>query len=113
MEALIGTTIPVFIGITVIVMGFAAFMTGQGVASTWRPVWNILPYCLLLGLADRFLTFSLFDGSLLSITGYLIDTATLFLICWFAYRTTLARNMVTQYPWLYESHGPFGWREKR
>jgi hypothetical protein len=30
-----------------------------------------------------------------------------------AFRLTLARKVPTQYPWLYERRGPFGWREKR
>jgi hypothetical protein len=37
MESLLGTTLPVFIGMTVFVMGFAAFMTGQALANTWQP----------------------------------------------------------------------------
>ena len=101
-----------FVGLTLLVMGFAAFMTGQASANTWKPVHHALAYTLLLGCADRFLTFALFDGELLSLTGYLIDTATLMVIALLAYRLTQARKMVTQYPWLYERRGPFQWRPK-
>jgi hypothetical protein len=66
---LLGTSMPVFLGLTIVVIGFAAFMTGQALANTWKPVWHVVIYCLLLGLADRFLTFALFDGELLSVTG--------------------------------------------
>ncbi len=112
MEAITGTTLPVFIGLTVCLMGFASFMTGQGMANTWRPMWQAVPYCALLGFADRFLTWGLFEGELLSLSGYLIDTLVLLAICLTAYRMTQARKMVSQYPWLYERSGLFGWREK-
>ena len=113
MIALLGTSLPVYIGITVCIIGFAAYMTGQALANTWRPMWQVVAYCALLGLADRFLTFALFDGELLSVTGYLIDTATLLVISLTSYRYSKARKMVTQYPWLYEPVGVFGWRQKR
>lgn len=112
MENLIGTTIPVFIGVTVILSGFAAYMTGQALAATWRPVRQAFLYSLLLGLADRFLTWALFQGELLLLSGYLIDTFVILLITLMAYRLTLARRMAAQYPWIYERSGPFTWREK-
>ena len=37
----------------------------------------------------------------------------LVIIALLAYRLTLARCMVRQYPWLYESAGPFAWRPRR
>lgn len=112
MEALLGTTPAVFFTVTVVVMGFAAFMTGQALAGTWKPIWQTVFYCLLMGFGDRFLIFSLFDGELLSSSGYLIDTAVLVAISLFAYRLTQARKMASQYPWIYERAGLLGWREK-
>ncbi len=112
MEALLGTTPGVSFGMTVVVMGFVAFMTGQALASTWKPVWQVVLYCLLLGLGDRFLIFSLFQGELLSLSGYLIDSAVLVAISLFAYRLTRARKMVSQYPWIYERAGLLGWRDR-
>lgn len=113
MEALIGTTLPVFIGVTLVLSGFAAYMTGQALAATWRPVRQVFLYGILLGFADRFLTWALFQGALLSPTGYLIDTAVIIVISLVAYRTTLARRMIAQYPWIYERTGLFTWRRKR
>ena len=107
---LLGTSIWVFVGITVIVIGFAAFMTGQASANTWKPAWHTIIYCLLLGFTDRFLIFALFDGELLSPTGYLVDSTVLIAISLFAYRLTKARKMVGQYPWLYRRSGLFGWK---
>lgn len=112
MAALLGTSIGVFIGITVVLCGFAAFMTGQALAGTWRPVWQVWLYIMLLGFADRFLTWALFQGELLSPTGYLIDTAVLLVIGLSAFYLTRARQMTAQYPWLYERSGPFTWRER-
>jgi len=112
MVEVLGTTWPVFIGMTWLLMGFASFMTGQALASTWQPMWKVVPYVLLLGCADRFLIWGLFDGELLLLSGYLIDTAVLLGIGVLAYRLTRVRKMVTQYPWLYERTGPFTWREK-
>ena len=112
MESLLGTTPAVYFAVTVVVMGFAAFMTGQALAATWKPLWQAVFYCVLLGLGARFLIFSLFDGTLLSLSGYLIDCAVLVAIGLFAYRLTRARKMISQYPWIYERAGLLGWREK-
>ena len=112
MESLIGTTWSVFIIITVVIMGFAAAMTGQGLANTWRPVWQVVLYCILLGGADRFLVWALFEGELLLVSGYLIDSMVLIAISVVTYRLTQVNRMITQYPWLYERAGLFGWRDK-
>lgn len=105
-------SIPVFIGLTVILIGGCAFMTGQALASTWRPLWQAIPYAMGLGAADRFLVFALFEGDLLSIPAFITDAAVLVAIALAAYRMTQARRMVDQYPWIYERNGLFGWREK-
>ncbi len=114
MVEILGTTWPALIGVTMLVvaMTFASFITGQGLANTWRPIWQIVPYSLLLGCADRFLTWGLFEGELFLLSGYVIDTLVLLLIALIAYRLTQARMMVAQYPWIYERAGPFSWREK-
>ncbi len=111
MDAL-GSNLPAFIVVTVIVMGFASFMTGLGLANTWRPMWQTVLYSVLLGFADRFLTWSLFEGELFHLSGYIIDTLVLLAICSVAYRLTLTRRMVTQYPWIYQRSGPFTWRRR-
>lgn len=113
MEALIGSTIPVFIGLTVCLAGFAAFMTGRALAQTWRPAWHAVPYSMLLGATDRFLHYGLFDGDLLSLGGYVVDTAYLIVVALATYRIFRVRKMVDQYPWLYERAGLMGYREKR
>ena len=107
-----GNSLPVFIAITVVIMGGAAVMTGRAVAETWRPVGQVFFYAFLLGLVDRFLIFALFEGELLSFPGFVVDTAVLTGISLLAYRMTRVAKMVTQYPWLYERSGLMSYREK-
>jgi hypothetical protein len=113
MEELLGTTLPVFIAMTVIIPGFAAYMMGQALATTWKPVWHLLIYCAMLGGAARFLIYSLYGGQLWSVSGYMIGTAVLVVIGLFAFRLNRAGKMVSQYPWLYERVGFFGWRSRQ
>jgi hypothetical protein len=112
MDYFLGTSVPVFVTVTVIIIGFAAYMTGQALANTWRPLWQLFVYSVMLGFASRFLIFSLFEGELLSVSGYLIDVLILTIIAAFAFRVTRARKMVNQYPWLYERVGLFGWKNR-
>lgn len=126
MEFVLGTSLPVFIGITVILSGFAAFLMGNAIAETWRPWWQNVAYGALLAFATQFIEFSLFDGAFFietlvssegkpmaqAVLGYLVDSVVLIGISLFAYRLTLAQKMVSQYPWLYERAGPFTWRAK-
>lgn len=108
-----GTSIGVFIGLTVVLGGGAAILTGQAIAGTWRPAWQVMFASLGLGFADRFLVFALFDGELLSAGGYLFDTAVIMSLGLVAYRLSWVRNMVTQYPWLYERAGPWRIRDRQ
>ena len=112
MEALLGNGWGVFFGVTVCLMGFAAYMTGRAMALTWKPGWHAAGYAGLLGFVDRFLSYALFGGELLSASAYLIDTAVLVAIALLSYRRARARKMVEQYPWLYERAGVLDWREK-
>ncbi|MCP5152751.1 MAG: hypothetical protein H6983_01205 [Ectothiorhodospiraceae bacterium] len=91
-------------------MGFAAWMTGQALGRTWKPAWHAVVYGLLLGLGDRFLTYALFGGALSSPLGYLVDTLVLIAVALVSHRAAQAAKMVSQYPWLYQRAGPFGWR---
>ena len=107
----LGTSAGVFFGLTLIFMGGCAFMTGQALAGTWRPAWQLLPYGLLLGLADRFLAFALFHQPLLSPAGFLLDSTLLLAMGGLSYRFTRARQMCRQYPWAYRRSGLFSWRQ--
>ena len=112
MDDALATGWPVAIGVTGIVMGFGALMTGRAIANTWRPAWQVVAYCLLLGMVDRFLIFALFKGPLLSPAAYLVDSFWLVAVGLFVHGIVRADRMVRQYPWLYERKGLFGWRDK-
>ena len=112
MTALLGGEIGSFFAMTVVLFGGAAFLTGQRLAQSWRPGWQIVPAALLLAAADRFLLYALFAAELVSLSGFLIAAAILSAVAASAYHLTRASKMVQQYPWLYERRGLFGWREK-
>ena len=109
---MIGATFPVFLGVTVVLMGGAGYLTGQALARGWRPIWQVVGYGVLLGFVDRFLTFALFDGALLTLVGFAIDTAVILAFALLGYRITFAAKMVVQYPWLYRRSGLLNWRER-
>jgi len=112
MEQLLGTSVTVYIGMTFLLFGFAAHMTGQALANTWQPIWKVVPYGALLAVGDRFLIFALFEGKLLSLSGFIIDVMVLVALTAQSFRLIQARKMVSQYPWLYESDGLYNWRDR-
>ena len=112
MEPILGGTLAEFVGLTLVLFGGAAWMMGQALGATWRPVWHVFVYAALLGAANRFFHNALFAGALFALVPYLVDTAVLMAMGWVAYRVTKVHKMVTQYPWLYRREGPFSWRSK-
>jgi hypothetical protein len=112
-EELLGADPVVFFGLTLLLFGAAAMASGRALARNWRPLWQAVPYTMLLAAADRFLLFALFEGELVSATGFAIGWVVLLALSLVAYRATQARLMVRQYPWLYEPAGPLSWRERR
>jgi hypothetical protein len=109
-EDLLGDSFGEFIGVTLVLFGAAAFMTGQALAQTWRPLWQMLPYGGMLAAANRFLSWAMFGGTLISPVGFIIDAIIMIVIGAVAYRLTLAHKMAKQYPWLYVRSGLFSWR---
>ncbi len=112
MAGLIGAGAASWIFVTFILFGFAAAATGRALAVTWRPLWQAVPYVLLLAASSRFILFSLFGGELLHLAGLLVGWAILLAIAFLAYRVTMAQQMVRQYPWLYQRDGLLGWRSR-
>jgi hypothetical protein len=87
----------VFILVTVVLGGGAAWLAGRAIALTWRPWWHVLLYMLILGAAVRFIHFALFGGTLASPHYYAVDSAIAILIGLAGYRLTRARQMAVQY----------------
>tara|TARA_Y100001936_G_scaffold253799_1_gene321140 strand:- start:467 stop:802 length:336 start_codon:yes stop_codon:yes gene_type:complete len=102
----------VFLLFTVVIMGGAGYLTGQAIAGTWRPIWQLVAYSLLLGAFDRFLVYALFKGQLLSLSAFAIDSLVILAIAFLGFRLTRARIMVKQYPWIFERAGPLNWKRK-
>ena len=98
--------------VTVLMGGWAAWMTGRAMAITWQPYSLCVVYLLILAGAVRFIHYALFGGTLLSLHYYLVDAAVLLIIGSVGFRRTRARQMARQYPWLYERLGSLTWREK-
>jgi len=106
------TSLGVFLLVTVFLGGGAAYMAGRAVAMTWGSLGHLVVYAVLLAAAARFIHFSLFGGTLLSLHYLLVDLIVLLLLAGLGFRLTRARQMAGQYGWLFERTGPLTWRER-
>jgi ABC-type transport system involved in multi-copper enzyme maturation permease subunit len=102
----------VFLLVSVVLGGGAAALAGRAIARTWRPWWQVVVYSFILGVAVRFIHFSVFSGTLLSAHYYLVDTAVCMAFGSLGFRASRAVQMVTQYRWIYEPAGALRWRRR-
>lgn len=102
----------IFLLVTIVLGGGAAWLAGRAIAITWRPWWQVVTYSLILGLAVRFIHFSLFNGTLLSLHYYLVDAAVCLITGALGFRAARVKQMVEQYHWLNEASGPLHWRRR-
>jgi hypothetical protein len=102
----------IFLLVTVILGGGAAWLTGRAIAQTWRRGWQVLGYTLFLAAAVRFIHFSLFGGTLLSLHYYLVDGAVCLAFGSLGFRVARVAQMVDQYRWINEPDGLMRWRRK-
>lgn len=102
-----------FLIVSCLIGGWAAWMTGRGCALTWRKPFMALLYMIPLGAAIRFIHFSVFNGTLMSLHYYSVDTLILMIFCLLGFQYTRTRQMIRQYSWLYEKSSPVSWRRKR
>jgi len=89
-----------FLLVTVVLGGGAAWQAGRAIAQTWRPWWQGMLYMFVLGAAVRFIHFALFEGTLLSLAAYGLDTAVAIGFAALSFRTTRARQIARQYGFL-------------
>ncbi len=102
----------VFVLVTIILGGGAAWLAGRAIAATWRPWGQVIAYSFILGCAVRFIHYALFGGTLLSLHYYLVDSAVCLTFALLGFRAARAAQMVTQYRWLYTPNGTLRWRQK-
>ena len=109
-----------FIGVTGILGGGAAWLTGRATALTWSPYWKLFLYVVLLTIALRFIHYSLFGGTFFlppvafwrAFEFATVDFIILLIAATLGRRITRAGQMARQYGFLYEPTGRFGWRER-
>jgi predicted permease len=100
----------IFLLLTVMLGGAAAYASGKAIAQTWRPFQQVPLYSLLLAAGVRFCHFALFEEPLLSPGSYAVDFLVALLFAALGYRLVRARQMATQYAWLFQRSGVLGWR---
>ena len=103
----------VFLLVTIILGGGAAFLSGRAIALTWRPWWQVAAYMFVLGGVVRFFHMALFQGHLLTLHYYVVDTVFCLVFGFLGYQITRAGQMAEQYAWLYRRAGPINWAKKR
>jgi hypothetical protein len=101
-----------FLLVTVVMGGGAAFLAGRAIAATWRPWWHVAFYMLLLGVTVRFIHFALFEGTFVSPHFYAVDTAVCLIFGYLGFRATRVAQMTTQYRWINARTGPLRWARR-
>jgi len=101
-----------FLLVTIVMGGGAAWLAGRAIASTWRPWLHVAGYMLILGAAVRFIHFALFEGTLLSAQYYAVDTAACLIFGLLGFRVTRASQMATQYGWINTRSGLLNWARR-
>src|ERR1700755_330847 len=95
----------IFLLVTLVMGGGAAWLAGRALASTWRPWWHVALYMLVLALAVRFIHFALFQSRLVSPHYYLVDYTVCLIFGLIGFRLMRVRQMLTRYEWLNERAG--------
>jgi hypothetical protein len=67
---------------------------------------------LILGAAVRFIHFALFEGTLLSLQFYAVDTAVCLIFGFLGFRATRVAQMTTQYSWINDRAGFLRWARR-
>jgi len=90
----------VFLLVTVIMGGMAAYATGSAIATTWRPRWQLVAYGFLIAAAVRFIHYALFHEPFIAPRSYVVDLVVLIAAAVLGFRVTRRRQMREQYDWL-------------
>jgi hypothetical protein len=90
----------VFLLVTVVMGGLAAYATGSVIAATWRPRWQLVAYGFLIAGAVRFIHYALFHEPFIAPRSYVVDLVVLIAAATLGFRITRGRQMREQYNWL-------------
>jgi hypothetical protein len=101
-----------FLLVTIVLGGGAAWLAGRAIAATWRPWWHVAGYMLILGASVRFMHFALFEGTLLSAQYYVVDTVVCLIFGFLGFHMTRVAQMTTQYGWINERKGFLRWSRR-
>jgi hypothetical protein len=102
----------VFLTMTLILGGLAAWATGRALAKTWRPYGQVLIYMVPIAAAVMFLHHALFGEALLSLYYYLVTYVIAAILASIGFRRMRVQQMLTQYSFAFAQAGPFGWQPK-
>jgi hypothetical protein len=93
-------------------LGFlASLATGRSLATSWSPLWLIVPAMIALAAAVHFLHYALFEENLGSLYYYGVTFIVVLIGAALGYRSKRALQMGTQYRWLFYAEGMF-WTER-
>ena len=87
----------------------AAIATGRSFASSWSPLWLVVPAMIALAAAVHY---ALFVEDLGSAYYYGVTLLLLLIFAALGYRAKRALQMGSQYRWMFHSEGMF-WTERR
>jgi hypothetical protein len=85
----------------------AAAATGRSFASSWSPLWLVLPAMIALAAAIHFLHYALFEEDLTSVHYYVAIFIILLVGATAGYRSKRALQMGSQYRWMFHTEGMF------
>lgn len=93
-------------------LGFmAAAATGRSFATSWSPMWLVVPAMAALAAALNFLHYALFEEQLASPYYFGVTFVAMLLGAALGYRAKRAAQMGAQYRWMFQNDGMF-WRER-
>lgn len=102
----------VFLVITLVLGGSAAWATGRAIAKTWRPYFQTVVYTFVLAAAVHFLHFALFGESLSSLHYYFVAWLVVLAAASIGFRRMRVQQMLTQYSFAFERKGPLHWHAR-
>ena len=102
----------IFLILTCILGGTAAFAAGRNLAQGWRPYGLLFVYMLIFTFGIRFLHFALYQSELLSLQYYVSHGLVIQLSALLGFRLTMAQQMVSKYPFAYERTSLLTWKAK-